>query len=205
MPIREVDYTMKEALLLLGLFAVYAVVLIIRAKDKKIRYAKVVAVTIVTAVLSYGLDRISKLIAQNAGNATTSVILDTVRWIMISVILIWSCYRIFKLVTKNQQPLLSIATKNFRVWTYVACAISIVGAIVVISGNVFLIRSMVYMESVSPVMESTEMIELMGQYTNVVKGFSLTRRILVFLTPISIMIPTILYKEETKKKSKKRR
>lgn len=205
MPIREVDYTMKEALLLLGLFAVYAVVLIIRAKDKKIRYAKVVAVTIVTAVLSYGLDRISKLIAQNAGNATTSVILDTVRWIMISVILIWSCYRIFKLVTKNQQPLLSIATKNFRVWTYVACAISIVGAIVVISGNVFLIRSMAYMESVSPVMESTEMIELMGQYTNVVKGFSLTRRILVFLTPISIMIPTILYKEETKKKSKKRR
>lgn len=205
MPIREVDYTMKEALLLLGLFAVYAVILIIRAKDKKIRYAKVVAVTIVTAVLSYGLDRISKLIAQNAGNATTSVILDTVRWIMISVILIWSCYRIFKLVTKNQQPLLSIATKNFRVWTYVACAISIVGAIVVISGNVFLIRSMAYMESVSPVMESTEMIELMGQYTNVVKGFSLTRRILVFLTPISIMIPTILYKEETKKKSKKRR
>ena len=187
----------KEIIVVLLLLVIFAVILIFRAKDTKPSYGKVVLAIGIPVLF----DALTLTLLKLARSNSLYMVLDIIRWILISVIHMWACCFIYQTVTNNVYSVMEIWKQDFRIWNVIACVGILLGVGVTVGENWMNQQQLkIYTQMLSQDgISFLQALSGMKSFNGLIRILEMIRNVLEVLVIGSMMVPALLHKkpEET--------
>ena len=180
----------KEIIVVLLLLVIFAVILIFRAKDTKPSYGKVVLAIGIPVLF----DALTLTLLKLARSNSLYMVLDIIRWILISVIHMWACCFIYQTVTNNVYSVMEIWKQDFRIWNVIACVGILLGA-GVIAGEDWLLQQQLQMLTQMLTQDNVSLFQILGgmkNYDGLIQFLGMIRTGLEVLVIGSMMTPAFI-------------
>ena len=185
--------------MILLIFGAFSIVTLMTMQNRKAAYGKcIIALAVVGAV------NILSQIAFYMPNEIVMIVLDVVKWVLISIIHIWACCFIYKATSLNTNGFLNKWKKEYRTWYIVAWIMLVLGCVTIIAEYWFFAEYMApYMQVfVQPEQSFMNTLVEMDNLGRMMDTFVNARKLLYVLMLWCIMIPA--YRDIRGKKNDER-
>lgn len=179
------------------IFIIFAVIMVVMARDKKVKYGWVILGVFLPILVYFLCEVIETTVLRYISNGSIMVmaIWDAIEMIVCSLVCLIATILIFKTVTKSRDSIFNVFKKDYRIWNIVIVALIVLDAVIyIVEGIDYTIHEEEYNEMIKSMFFNSGALDLITG--NILPGnmklFANLKEIIGVAMMAGILLPPVI-------------